>query len=128
MNFLFPHRHDELTSYGADINNKFAARRPEFHYKVIRFNKAVRNEVGGGAQILLTDTEQFAKHRAAILAADGIFSSFDANSFQRKTTDICIRFNRETGCPNLTRSCKYKRICSKCRQDGHGAFACHGKK
>lgn len=128
--FLFPHRRDELDAYGEFIQGEFAAREANAHWKVIRFDQSVRNEVGGGTKILLTDFHRFDRHRAAILLADGLFATPDTKQSARrsKSNDLCIRYNSEGGCTNSSSNCRYRHTCRKCGKGGHGAAACEGKK
>jgi hypothetical protein len=58
--FVFEHRQRELVEYGDYIERLFAAKRPGSHGQVILFDKGVRNEVGGGQAMLLTDYHCFA--------------------------------------------------------------------
>jgi hypothetical protein len=60
--FLFPHRRDELDAYGEFIQGEFTARQADAHWKVIRFDQSIRNEVGGGTKLLLTDFHRFDRH------------------------------------------------------------------
>lgn len=128
--FLFPHRRNELDAYGEYIQGEFTARQADSHWKVIRFDQSIRNEVGGATRILLTDFPLFERHRAAILLADGLFANPDTKQPARrpKSNEICIRFNSEGGCTNSSFHCRYRHACRKCGKGGHGASACEGKK
>ncbi|RXW18701.1 hypothetical protein EST38_g7151 [Candolleomyces aberdarensis] len=128
--FLFPHRREELDAYGEYIQGEFSARQTEAHWRVIRFDQSVRNEVGGGTKMLLTDFHRFDRHRAAILHTDGLFANPDPRQSNRrvKSNDLCQRFNSENGCPNNVSSCRYRHVCRKCGRGGHGAAACEVKK
>ena len=127
--FLFPHRERELAEYGRFIQGEFAARLPHAHWKVIRFDQSIRSEVGGGTSILLTNFEEFQRHRAAILQTDGYFTEHTTKSTTRsRQGEICLRFNSANGCPNTTASCKYRHTCRSCGKGGHGASSCEGKK
>jgi hypothetical protein len=48
--FLFPHREREFTEYERYIQGEFTAKQTQAHWKVIRFDQSVRNEVGGVAE------------------------------------------------------------------------------
>jgi hypothetical protein len=128
--FLFPHRRNELDAYGEYIQGEFTARQTDSHWKVIRFDQSIRNEVGGATRILLTDYQHFERHRTAILLTDGLFSNPDSKQPARrpKSNDICIRYNTESGCTSSSFNCRYRHTCRKCGKGGHGASACEGKK
>lgn len=132
--FLFPHRRDELAKYAEFIQREFSARRVEAHYRVLLFDRSIRNEVGGGTRILLTDFQHFDIHRTAILSNDGVFAAHE-NRFETgsrrftKPAETCGRFNAPYGCSNSDASCKYRHVCRKCGKGGHGAASCNdGKK
>ena len=57
--FAFPHREDELRAYGDCINREFSSRVVTAHRKIILYDAAVRNEVGGGQSTLLTNPKFF---------------------------------------------------------------------
>ncbi|KAJ2932590.1 hypothetical protein H1R20_g4497, partial [Candolleomyces eurysporus] len=107
--FLFPHRQQELADYGEFIQGEFSACQTEAHWRVIRFDQLIRNEVGGGTKILLTHYDQFNRHRAAILHSDGLFANRDPKQPNRrpKSNNVCLHFNTDSGCPNSAASCKY---------------------
>ncbi|TEB27633.1 hypothetical protein FA13DRAFT_1601190, partial [Coprinellus micaceus] len=66
--FLFRHRRDELDEYARFIQAEFATRRVDTHYRVLHFDHAIQTTVAGGTQVLLSDIDQFAGHRSAILS------------------------------------------------------------
>src|ERR1700678_2647699 len=70
--FVFIHREQELAEYGDYIERPFAAKRSSSHGQVILFDKGVRNEVGGGQIILLTDYQHFASLYPAPFHAGGV--------------------------------------------------------
>ena len=70
--FLFPHRREELSEYAEYIEGLFAAKHVSAHSKVILFDQSVRNRVGGGQNVLLTDYQSFSGLSEAILHADGV--------------------------------------------------------
>ena len=70
--FIYEHREQELAEYGDYIERLFAAKRSTSHGQVILFDKGVRNEVGGGQVILLTDYQYFTSLYAATLQDDGV--------------------------------------------------------
>ncbi|KAJ2919654.1 hypothetical protein MD484_g769, partial [Candolleomyces efflorescens] len=53
--FLFPHRRQELDEYAKHIQGEFLTREVEEHWRVIRLDQSIRNQVGGGVRSLLTD-------------------------------------------------------------------------
>jgi NCAIR mutase (PurE)-related protein len=70
--FLFPHRREELLEYAEHIESLFSAKHTNTHSKVILYDQSVRNQVGGGQNILLTDYHRFHSLSEAILHADGV--------------------------------------------------------
>ncbi|KAJ3560117.1 hypothetical protein NP233_g11041 [Leucocoprinus birnbaumii] len=70
--FAFPHRRDELDEYSSYILDKFARRQTSEHEQVIRFDAAVRDSVGGGANSSLTDREVLEPFWESILLPGGI--------------------------------------------------------
>ena len=57
--FLFPHRREELLEYAEHIEGLFSTKHVSAHSKVILYDQSVRNQVGGGQNILLTDYQRF---------------------------------------------------------------------
>ena len=134
--FLFPHRRDELLEYAEHIEGLFAAKHTTAHSKVILYDQSVRNQVGGGQNILLTDFNRFHSLSEAILHADGIeYKSHGKGSSKGEGTskgesskkDICRRFNGQVGCRFTEDECYYKHICKGCGKGGHGKFSCTEK-
>jgi len=123
--FAFPHRREELEQYQKHIQVKFDARRTYTHQRIIAYDIAVRNFVGGGQTSLLTDCEKFSHLYSAIVLPDGIefTSSFPSSSTRRTApartskgaTETCNKFNTYSGCSHSP--CKYKHICKKCGGD-----------
>ncbi|PPQ96749.1 hypothetical protein CVT26_010234 [Gymnopilus dilepis] len=68
----FPHRSDELQAYGDYIQGIFTAKDESVHPAVIHFDIGVRNHVGGGQTILLTDTHEFFSLYNAMVMSDGV--------------------------------------------------------
>ncbi|TEB31121.1 hypothetical protein FA13DRAFT_1629697, partial [Coprinellus micaceus] len=133
MDFLFPHRHEELLQYGDFIQGEFSSRRPEAHGRVLCFDQAVRQTVGGGTSTLLTNYKDFAKHRTAILHSEGLFVDIEESRAKGKRPqqtgpDSCNRFNSELGCPNGASSCRYKHVCRRCGSGRHGITSCEIKR
>ena len=129
--FIFPHRATELREYGDYVDREFSSKIVEAHRKVILYDAAVRAEVGGGQNILLTDWQQFQHLYSAIIMPDGIESRYGqsiSSSRGRSQSDICRRFNSSNGCPNNASICRYRHICSKCKQRGHSEPNCEAGK
>jgi hypothetical protein len=132
--FVFPHRHDELWDYGDYIAREFSAKMPSSHKKIILYDAAVRNMVGGGQSILLTDRHRFDHIYSAIIPADGIQSdvgrsgaSASRPGSRGRGSDICKRFNGSQGCPDGN-SCRFKHVCARCKKQGHGQRDCESGK
>ena len=136
--FLFPHRREELSEYAEHVEGLFAAKHTNAHSKVILYDQSVRNHVGGGQNILLTDYQRFNYLSEAILHADGIEykgggkgggkggKGSDEGGSSKK--DICRRFNGQDGCKFSEEDCYYKHLCKKCGQRGHGKASCTADK
>jgi hypothetical protein len=127
--FVFKHREQELAEYGDYIERLFAAKRSSSHGQVILFDRGVRNEVGGGQTLLLTDYHYFTSLYAATLQDDGI----EYNRSRRggkgakpgePKSEVCLRFNSQGGCRFSESACKYQHSCLGCGQNGHGKPTC----
>jgi hypothetical protein len=138
VTFLFPHRREELLEYAEYIEGLFAAKQTNAHSKVILYDQSIRNQVGGGQSILLTDYHRFHSLSEAILHADGVEyraggkgpkgggNGQDRGSPSKK--DVCRRFNGQGGCPFSDEDCYYKHLCKGCGKGGHGKFSCTTEK
>jgi len=104
ITFLFPHRASELAEYAEYIEGLFDAKNVSAHGKIILYDIAIRNEVGGGQNILLTDTSQFLRLHSAIVMPDGVeYGSAGAgvvgtskkvgSNGKSKSGDTCNKFN-----------------------------------
>ena len=91
-----------MAEYGDYIERLFAAKRSTSHGQVILFDKGVRNEVGGGQVILLTDYQYFTSLYAATLQDDGV----EYHRGRRgggggrpgsQKDEVCLRFNGQAG-------------------------------
>jgi hypothetical protein len=131
--FIFPHRYDELRLYEDYMEELFSAKSISIHPKLFKYDEAVRYKVGQGQNILLTDRNQFTRYYEAIVAPDGVGSgraNDEGKTSKRKGgksgegPDICHRFNGTNGCSSTADKCKYKHICKKCKQRGHGKMDC----
>ena len=138
VTFLFPHRREELSDYADHIEGLFSAKHTNAHTKVILYDQSVRNQVGGGQNILLTDYQRFNNLSEAILHADGIEyrgngkgpskggKGSDEGGPSKK--DVCRRFNSQEGCRFTDEECYYKHTCKKCGKGGHGKTSCTSEK
>jgi hypothetical protein len=139
--FLFPHRREELLEYAEYIESLFSAKHASAHSKVILYDQSVRNQVGGGQNILLTDYHHFHNLGEAILHADGIEYKSQGKGPSKSSTsgserglggpsrkDICRRFNNQTGCKFTDEECYYKHLCQACGKGGHGKSSCTAEK
>src|ERR1700678_1575020 len=70
--FAFPHRLRELTGYGEYIISMFAVTHPNFHSRIISFNKAVRKRIGSVRNIELSDYHKFADLKIAHVDSVGV--------------------------------------------------------
>ena len=57
--FAFPHKREELEQYQRHIQVEFDARQSHVHQRIIVYDIAVRNFIGGGQTSLLTDRDKF---------------------------------------------------------------------
>jgi hypothetical protein len=131
--FIFPHRYDELRQYEDYIEELFSAKSTSIHPKLFKYDEAVRFKVSQGQNILLTDRSQFTRYYEAIVAPDGVGTerANDESKVSKgkggksgERSDICHRFNGTNGCSSTADKCKYKHICKKCKQRGHGKMDC----
>jgi hypothetical protein len=137
VTFLFPHRREELLEYTDHIESLFSAKHTSAHSKVILYDKSVRNQVGGGQNILLTDYHQFNSLSEAILHADGIeykgqgkgpAKGEGSGKGEGSKKDICRQFNGQAGCRFSEDECFYKHLCKGCGKPGHGKSTCTAEK
>ena len=131
--FLFPHRYDELRQYGDYMEELFSAKSITVHPKLFKYDEAIRYKVGQGQNILLTDKGEFIRYYEAIVVSDGVGTegasggsrgSSGKGGKSKEKPDICHRFNGANGCSSTAEKCKYKHICKKCKQYGHGKMDC----
>jgi hypothetical protein len=137
--FLFPHRWEELQEYAEHIESLFSAKHANAHSKVILYDQSVRNRVGGGQNVLLTDYQRFSNLSEAILHADGVEYKGGGgkgppkggNGSERGESskkDICRRFNGQSGCRFTEEECYYKHVCKGCGKVRHGKATCTAEK
>ena len=70
--FTFPHRVEELSSYGEYIVNLFTITHPSMHSRVIAFNKAVRKRVGSVQNLELSNFEKFSDLKIVHMDSIGV--------------------------------------------------------
>ena len=129
VGFPFPHRREELSEYAKYVEGLFSAKHTNTHSKVILYDQSIRNQVGGGQNILFTDYQCFSRLSEAILHADGVEyrgvgkgnskggKGSDEGGPSKK--DICRRFNSQDGCCFTEEECFYKHVCKKSGKGGH---------
>jgi hypothetical protein len=131
--FLFPHRYDELRQYGDYMEELFSAKSISVHPKLFKYDEAIRYKVGQGQNILLTDRGEFVRYYEAIVASDGVGAEGTSGGSRgasrkggksKEKLDICHRFNGANGCSSSAEKCRFKHICKKCKQRGHGQMDC----
>ncbi|KAF5325358.1 hypothetical protein D9619_009632 [Psilocybe cf. subviscida] len=97
--FLFKHRADELRTYGDWMQEEFAAKVPSSHIRIIRYDAALRREVGGGTHHLLTDEQHFSRLYKAIVVPDGQeYASGSTTTKKSSSAQICNKYNSDEGC------------------------------
>jgi len=118
--FAFPHRREELDEYQRHIQVEFDVKQPSAHQRIISYDIAVRNNVGGGQTSLLTDRERFSHLYSAIVLPDGIEFTASVPGIRRgpttaktstKSTETCNKYNTSSGCPHSP--CRYRHVCKK---------------
>jgi len=136
ISFAFPHRTLELSLYAEYIESEFDAKMVAVHGKIILYDIAIRNEVAGGQNTLLTDSSKFLRLYSAIVMPDGAESGHAGTSAATgkragsggngKTaggkTEACYRYNGTSGCE--AKDCKFKHVCKACGKNGHGKHQC----
>jgi hypothetical protein len=131
--FVFPHRRDELRQYEDYMEELFSAKSSSIHPKLFKFDEAVRYKVGQGQNVLLTDRNEFSRYYEAIVAPDGVGTEATSEAGKPvkkgdgksgEKTDVCHRFNGAKGCKSGADKCKYKHVCKRCKQSGHGKMDC----
>ncbi|KAF8151402.1 hypothetical protein B0H34DRAFT_664675, partial [Crassisporium funariophilum] len=129
--FVFPHQETKLRKYSKYINREFSSKVDLSHQKIILYNTAVRNKVGGGQQMLLTNRNKFSFIYSTTVMPDGIESNYNKQSGSqpngtKSQVDYYCRFNSGKGCPDDSK-CRYKHICRKCKHQGHSQVNCDSK-
>ena len=127
--FAFPHRLQELTSYGEYIINLFSVTHPSVHGRVISFDKAVHKRVGSVRNLELSDFEKFADLKIAHMDSIGVSvisgaSKEDGGRKGRrgknwKKDEPCNKWN-EGKCNQTEEDCRRRHICNKCGKAHRG--------
>jgi hypothetical protein len=133
--FAFPHRLQELTSYGEYIVNLFSVTHPSVHARVIAFDKAVRKRVGSVRNLELSEYEKFADLKIAHMDSIGVSvysgsSKGDINVARKgkrsrswKKSEPCNKWNEGT-CSQAEEDCRRQHVCNKCGRSGHRGKEC----
>ena len=143
--FVFPHLEQELSEYATYIERLFSAKQPQSHSRIVLYDMAIRNEVAGGQNHLLTDIERFSHLYAAIVPSDGVEygnagieakkkgkqggggsggNGGNTRASGSKGDEICHNFNGQSGCKFTEDNCHFKHTCKKCGKGGHGRHEC----
>ncbi|KAG2341577.1 hypothetical protein BDR05DRAFT_887953, partial [Suillus weaverae] len=80
IKFAFPHREDELATYGDYINDKFDRRLQQTHDRIIRYDKAIRNRAANSRQVELSDFAAFTDLYESHFQSDGVHFDEDKQS------------------------------------------------
>jgi hypothetical protein len=131
--FAFPHRMQELTSYGEYIVNLFAVTHPTVHSRVIAFDKAVRKRIGSVRNLELWDFEKFADLKIAHMDSIGVSvisgsSKGDSGRKGKKgkswrKSEPCNKWN-DGRCSQEEEDCRRRHVCNKCGQGDHKGKDC----
>jgi hypothetical protein len=131
--FAFPHRAQELASYGEFIVNLFSVTHPSVHSRVITFDKAVRKRVGSVRNLKLSDFEKFADLKIAHMDSIGVSvvsgsSKEDGGrkgkrSKNWKRDEPCNKWN-DGKCNQGDDDCRRLHVCNKCQKAGHKGRDC----
>ncbi|KAJ6610712.1 hypothetical protein B0H10DRAFT_1811192, partial [Mycena sp. CBHHK59/15] len=133
ITFVFPHRRRELEVYRQYIMDLFSSSGEHVHERIILLDRKLRNEAAGRRDLELSDCARFAhwersflndngaaylesKPKTKILRGRGTSAAGGGGDGQKKSTEICKRFNDER-CPSNKSSCRFSHICSRCRRN-----------
>jgi hypothetical protein len=131
--FAFPHRTQELASYGEYIINLFSVTHARIHSRVINFDKAVRKRVGSVRNLELSDFDRFADLKIAHMDSIGV-SVVSGSSKEdggrkgkrgkgSKKDEACNRWN-DGKCSQEEDDCRRSHVCNKCGKRGHKGKEC----
>ena len=129
--FAFPHRLQELSSYGEYIINLFSVTHSSVHSRVITFDKAVRKRIGSVRNLELSDFEKFADLKIAHMDSIGVSvvtsTAKDDKKGKRnrnwKKDEPCNKWN-DGKCGQAEEECRRLHICNKCNKGGHRGKDC----
>ena len=128
--FAFPHRMQELTSYGEYIINLFAVTHPSVHARIIAFDKAARKRVGSVRNLELSEFEKFTDLKIAHVDSIGVSvaSKGEAGSKGKrnknwKKSEPCNKWN-DGKCNQEEDDCRQRHVCNKCEKAGHRGKDC----
>ena len=140
--FVFKHRKSELLSYRKHIQRYFSSLPPQFHSRVINYDRAAHIRTAQCRAIELSDYALFTDLQIQWItnfpiAAGPSQTTEPAKEPKESTGKVkkgrrnaaCRRWN-ESQCPNAAATCNYLHVCSKCSNPGHVASNCDapGKK
>ena len=128
--FAFPHRLQELTSYGEYILNLFAVTHPTVHGRVIAFDKAVWKHVGSVRNLELSEYEKFADLKIAHMDLIRISVAMKSEAGPKgkqskncKKSEPCNKWN-DGKCSQEEEDCRRQHVCNKCERAGHRGKEC----
>jgi hypothetical protein len=131
--FAFPHRMQELISYGEYIVNLFAVTHPSVHSRVVAFDKAVRKRIGSVRNLELCDFDRFADLKIAHMDSIGVSvisgSSKEDGGKKGKRgknwrkDEPCNKWN-DGKCNQAEEDCRRQHVCNKCGKAGHKGKEC----
>src|SRR5271168_177115 len=131
--FAFPHRLQELTSYGEYIINLFSVTHSSVHNRVISFDKAAHKRTGSVRNLELSDFEKFSDLKIAHMDSIGVSvvsggSKEDSGRKSRrgknwKRDEPCNKWN-EGKCSQAEEECRRHHVCNRCRKAGHRGKDC----
>jgi hypothetical protein len=131
--FAFPHRHQELTSYGEYIISLFSVTHSTVHGRVIAFDRAVRKRVGSVRNLELSDFEKFADLKIAHMDSIGVAVSSGPSKNDKgkgakrgrnwKKDEACNKWN-DGKCNQEEEDCRRRHVCNKCGKAGHRGKDC----
>ena len=130
--FAFPHRMQELTSYGEYIVNLFAVTHPSVHGRVIAFDKAARKRVGSGSvrNLELSEFKKFTNLKIAHMDSIGVSVASKGEAGPKgkrnknwKKSEPCNKWN-DRKCGQEEEDCRRRHVCNKCEKAGHRGKDC----